>query len=169
MIWVSLQCGFLRWPFSITFLLLSYVFHCHAGLIYLRSSLCHATHSAASHVVKEWVQQFNKIITAPAVLFYFCFLVSHQSSMSEHTITEALVLTAACSLWWGSDQCDGCWGLVLTTKVEQGQRFRQREGLKERSAVVDTVKCSIYRAQWTEGEVGALTAFAQLQRGTFSF
>lgn len=35
--------------------------------------------------------------------------------------------------------------------MEQGQRFRQREGLKERSAVVDTVESSIYRAQWTEG------------------
>lgn len=35
--------------------------------------------------------------------------------------------------------------------MEQRQRFRQREGLKERSAVVDTVEDGIYRAQWTEG------------------
>lgn len=40
-------------------------------------------------------------------------------------------------------------GSVLTTRVEQGQRFRQREGLKERSAVVDTVERRIYGAQWT--------------------
>lgn len=40
---------------------------------------------------------------------------------------------------------------VLTTRVEQRQRFRQREGLKERSAVADAVEHAIYRAQWTEG------------------
>lgn len=40
-------------------------------------------------------------------------------------------------------------GPVLTTRVEQRQRFRQREGLKERSAVGGTVECSIYRTQWT--------------------
>lgn len=38
--------------------------------------------------------------------------------------------------------------------MEQRQRFRQREGLKERSAVVDTVEHGIYEGggeQWTEG------------------
>lgn len=42
-------------------------------------------------------------------------------------------------------------GSVLTSRMEQGQRFRQREGLKERSAVVGTVERCIYGAQWTEG------------------
>lgn len=81
-------------------------------------------------------------------MLFLSSLVSHEPSLSERTCAEALTLVAAC---WGWAQCDGCRRSVLTTRVEQGQRFRQRQGLKERSAVVDTVERCIYRAQWTEG------------------
>lgn len=67
--------------------------------------------------------------------------------------TQAPTLTGqqrAASVCWASARRDACRLPVLTTMVEQRQRqggFRQREGLKERSAVADTVERSIYGAQ----------------------
>lgn len=81
------------------------------------------------------------------------------------------MLTATC---WASAQCDGCRCSVLTTRVEQRQRFRQREGRKERSAVGDTVEHGIYRAQCTEGcshqlqRVLSITMYSQLHTGTYN-
>lgn len=111
---------------------------------------CTAMHTAPFPIATEWTQQFDLILTACEFLntFFAGSLVSHEPSLTERTYAEALTLAAAC---WGSAQCDGCRRSVLTSRVEQGQRFRQREGLKERSAVGDTVEGSIYRAQWTEG------------------
>lgn len=37
-------------------------------------------------------------------------------------------------------------GVVLTSRVEQRQRFRQREGLEERPAIGGAVEGCIYRA-----------------------
>lgn len=63
----------------------------------------------------------------------------------------ALTVTATCRPCRALARCGGYRVPVLTTRVEQRQRFRQREGLKERSAVADTVEHGIYREQWTEG------------------